>query len=106
VFPFHGVGDVEHHHHAMAAKASKLLQNLQHTIRHSCESRNFALPEKDPSFRWDDGKYTSVRDDDEPVGVNEISYWSPTRGDRHATAAISSARRRSLLREWSLPTTV
>jgi hypothetical protein len=32
VFPFHGVGDVEHHHHAMAAKASKLLQNLQHTI--------------------------------------------------------------------------
>jgi hypothetical protein len=33
VFPFHGVGDVEHHHHAMAAKASKLLQNLQHTIQ-------------------------------------------------------------------------
>jgi hypothetical protein len=32
VFPFHGVGDFEHHHHAMAAAASKLLQNLQHTI--------------------------------------------------------------------------
>src|SRR5260221_14501727 len=32
VFPFHGVGEVEHPHHAMAASASKLLQNLQHTI--------------------------------------------------------------------------
>jgi hypothetical protein len=26
------VGDVEHHHHAMAASALPLLQNLQHTI--------------------------------------------------------------------------
>jgi len=32
VFPFHGVGDVEHHHHAMATAASPNLQNLQHTI--------------------------------------------------------------------------
>ena len=37
VFPFHGVGDVEHHHHAMAASASKLLQNLQHTISQGIE---------------------------------------------------------------------
>src|SRR5260221_12936072 len=42
VFPFHGVGEVEHHHHAMAASASKLLQNLQHTIGSSASWMHIA----------------------------------------------------------------
>jgi hypothetical protein len=32
MFPFHAVGDIKHHHHAMATSALKLSQNLQHTI--------------------------------------------------------------------------
>jgi hypothetical protein len=32
VCTLHGVGDVEHHQHAMTAQAAALLLNLQHTI--------------------------------------------------------------------------